>query len=147
MVESADRDARTLLLSVHGATLPACKVGQGVRNWGDVNPGDEVRATIREVLTVYVAPADDGRSHDPGARSQSLDARVLVMDPSYRLLTVQYPNGGTETFKLGLHTRMEQIAAGDSVTIRRVEAIELHVRHHANRREGARSGQSVTPAG
>lgn len=134
------------MLSVRGATLPACKVGREVRNWAAVNAGDEVRATIREVLTVYVAPPDDGRSHDPGARSQSVDARVLVMDPSYRLVTVQYPNGGTETFKLGLHTRMEQIAAGDSVAIRPVEAIELHVRHHANRREGAHSGQSVTTA-
>lgn len=147
MVESVDRGARTLTLSVHGATLPACKIAQGVRNWEEVNTGDEVRATIRAVLTVYVAPPYDGRSHDPGARRQSLDARVLIMDPSYRLLTVQYPNGATETFKLGLHTRLRQIAAGDAVAIRPMEVIELHARHHARRREGPRPGQSLTPAG
>lgn len=48
----------------------------------------------------------------------SREARVLVVDPSYRLLTVLYPNGGTETFKVPLRTRISDIEAGDSVTIR-----------------------------
>lgn len=117
-VESVDRAARTITLSVRGLPLPACRIGRGVRNWGDIRTGDRVRATVREVLTVYVAP---------GA---SPDARVLQVDPSYRVLTVQYPDGETETLKVGLNTRMEGIEAGDSVAIRPVEVIKLRMRGH-----------------
>ena len=73
-------------------------------------------ARVKEVLTVYVAPI---RSHD---------ARVLVVDPGYRLLTVQYPNGSTETFKVGLHTPMTGIEPGDSVAIHPAEVAEPRVR-------------------
>lgn len=73
-------------------------------------------ATIKEVLTVFVAPI---RSHD---------ARVLIVDPSYRLLTVEYPNGSTETFKVGLHAPMTGIEPGDSVAIRPAEVAEPRVR-------------------
>ena len=120
-VESLDPAARTVALSVGGVPLPAYKLGRRVRNWGDVRRADHVRATIAEVLTVYV----EGNSFHVAAPSRQPDARVLVVDPSYRLLTVQYPDGGTETFKTALHTRMDGIEAGDSVTIRQVEVTEL----------------------
>jgi hypothetical protein len=145
-VESADRAARTLVLSVRGIPLPACKVGWGVRNWDDIRPGDRVRATIREVLTLYVAPASAGRVPGLQVRSLRPDAPVLLADPSYRVLTVQYPSGATEVFKIGLRTRMADFEAGDSIVIRRREAIELRVRRHSKRVEGSRSSQSSSPA-
>lgn len=117
-VDSVDRAARTVTLSVRGLRLPACRIGPGVRNWGDIRPGDRVRVTVREVLTVYVA------------RSGSPDARVLQVDPSYRVLTVQYPDGETEALKAGLNTRMKGIEAGDSVAIRPVEVTKMRMRGH-----------------
>jgi hypothetical protein len=116
-VEAVDRAARTVELSISGVPRLAYKVGPGVRNWSTVHTGDEVRATIKEVLNVYVGSQD--RSHTP---------RVLVVEPSYRLLTVQYPNGGTETFKITLHTPMKGIEAGDSIVIRAPEVIDLRAR-------------------
>jgi len=92
-----------------------------VRNWGEIRKGDQVKATVREVLTVYVPPVPN--------RSQ--DARVLVVDPSYRVLTVQYPNGVTEALKVGLGARLEGIEAGDSIAIHPVEVIKLRLRRHA----------------
>jgi hypothetical protein len=59
---------------------------------------------------------------------------VLAVDPSYRLLTVQYPHGGTQTFKLALHTSMRGMEAGDSVAIRRVEVVTLDVLRRSSRR-------------
>ena len=115
-------------MSVRGVPLPAYRIGPGVRKWGDIHVGDQVRATIKEVLTVYVPPAN----------ARSSDARVLVVDPSYRLLTVQYLTGGMETFKIGLHTRMKDIEAGDSVAIRPVEAVELRARRHSQSATSAR---------
>jgi hypothetical protein len=85
-----DRATRIIGLRVSGVPL-YYGIGERVRNWSDVHTGDEVSATLREVLTVYVPL--------PKERGSSPDARVLVVDPSYRLLKVQYANGGTVTFK------------------------------------------------
>ena len=121
-VEAVDPAARTIALRVHGNRLAACRIGPRVRYWGELRTGDQVQATIRDVLTVYVA------------RSGSPDASVLVVDPSYRVLTVQYPNGQREGFKVGLRTRMDGIEAGDSVAIRPVEVTELRLRRAASPR-------------
>lgn len=134
-VESVDRASRTVGLSVRGVPLPAYKVGRSVRNWGDIRVADHVRATIEEVLTVYVAAAIGG----------SPDARVLAVDPSYRLLTVQYPNGRADTFKVALHTRMSGIEAGDAVAIRQVEVTGLHVQRYWHK-ASARPRRRVTAA-
>jgi hypothetical protein len=125
-IESVDRAARTLTLSVPGFPLSTYKVQPGVLDWNGIEIGDRVRATIEESLTVYVAPA--GRNRPPVAR-------VLDVDPSYRLLTVQSPKGATETFKVGLPTRMDGIEAGDAVVIRPVEVTEIRVQGRRNRQE------------
>jgi hypothetical protein len=132
-----DRAARTVVLRVRGVALPACRVGRNVRDWARIRAGDEVRATIREMLTVYVQPANGSGGPPVAFPGLSQDARVLAADPSYRLLTVQYPDGETETFKIGLHVRTEGIGPGDSVAIRPVEAAGLHVRRHPDREESS----------
>jgi hypothetical protein len=137
-VESIGRAARTVALRVRGLPLLSCAVAPGVRNWSDLRDGDRVRATLRERLTVYVAPASGGASPD---------ARVLAADPSYRLLTIEYPNGGTETFKVGLQTPMEEMEAGDSVAIRCVAAVALRVWRRPHRGQRSRSGQGAVPDG
>ena len=116
-VESIDRAAGTVELGISGVPRRAYKLGPGVRNRSGIHIGEQVRATIGEVLTVYV-----------GARDWQQSARVLSVEPSYRLLTVQYSNGDTETFKVTLHTPMRDIEPGDSVAIRAPEVIDLRAR-------------------
>lgn len=145
-VEAVDRAARTVALRVRGVPLPACRVGWGVSNWGEIRIGDEVRATVREVLTVYVAAGNDSGSPAVGVPSRPNEARVLVVDPSYRVLTVQYPNGAMEAFKIGLHTRMEGIEPGDSVAVRPAEVIGLRVRRHSGREVSSLPRQSAKSA-
>lgn len=122
-VESVDRAARIVGLSVGGVLL-FYGIGPRVRDWGDVRTGDEVRATLEELLTVYVP--------SPREKGGSPDAHVLVVDPSYRLLELQYANGGTATFKVALGARMNGIGAGDAVKIHPVEVIGLSLRRHSN---------------
>jgi hypothetical protein len=122
-VESVDRDARVLGLRVAGVPL-FYGIGPRVRHWGDVRTGDEVSATLAEVLTVYVP--------SPREKGGSPDARVLIVDPSYRLLKLQYANGGTATFKVALDAPMSGIAAGDAVEIHPVKVIGLRLRRHSN---------------
>lgn len=135
-VASVDRAARTIVLSVQGIALPPCQIGPGVRNWRDLGSGAVVRARIEEAVTVYVAPM----------RGLTPDARVLVADRSYRVLTVQYPDGDTDAFKVGLRAPMKDIAAGDSVVIRPLEVIELRARRHSSPKHGSRSRASVASA-
>lgn len=143
-VESVDRASRTVVLSERGVPLTV-RIGRGVRNWSLIRAGDRVRARIEEVLTLYVGPENEIGSLEGGARGRPPDARVLLIDPSYRVLTVQYPNGGTEAFKIGLATRTSGIEAGDSVAIRPVQVIELRVLRNSNREESSRPSPSTTP--
>lgn len=83
---------------------------------------------VKEILTVYLAPANRSGTPDAGTRSLSPHAHVLIVDRSYRLLTVQYPNGSRETFKVGLRMPMNGIEAGDSVAIRPVEVTPSRAR-------------------
>jgi hypothetical protein len=144
-VESVDHAARTIVLGERGVPL-SLQVGRDVRNWGDIRVGELVRATIEEVLTVYVGPENEISRTAAGVRGRTPDAHVLLIDPSYRVLTVQYLNGETEAFKIGLSTPMQGIEAGDSVAIRPVEVIELHVLRDSNREESSRPSQTTTAA-
>jgi hypothetical protein len=112
-----------MVLSVNGIPL-SYEVGQHVRHWDDVRVGDEVSATLKEEMTVYVAPLRQ--------KMGPADAYVLVVDPSYRLLKVQYANGGTVTFKARLRTQMEGIEAGDAIKMFPGEVTELRLRRHSN---------------
>lgn len=136
-IESVDRAAQTLTLSVPGFPLSTYKIERGALNRGDIEIGDRVRATIEDTLTVYVAPA---------LRNRAPVARMLVVDSSYRLLTVQHPNGRKETFKVGLHTPMDGIEPGDSVELRPVEMIEIRVQHRRNRHEVSHPSPSAASA-
>jgi len=118
-VESVDRAARILVLSVNGVPL-SYGIGRRVRNWDDLHTGDTVKATLRDELTIYVAPPHEKRSPD---------AHVLLVNPSYRVMEVQYANGRRQTLKVALLTQMKGIGAGDAITIHPVEVIKLHLRH------------------
>jgi hypothetical protein len=123
VVSAVDRSAGTIILRTAGkAETSIYKLGPKVSGLDDIRPGDVVKATVAEDLTIYVL--HDGQL--PDARGTvSVDARVLMVDPSYRLLTLQYPDGQKETFKVPLGTRLEQMEGGDSVVIRPVQVLAL----------------------
>ena len=126
LVESVDPDARTIVLHNPGAAQTSTyKVSSGVSDLNRFRSGDKVRATVSEQLSVYVLR--DGQLPGAGGTVQTImaNARVLSVDPSYRLLTVQYPNGQNETFKIGLDGRLREMEAGNDVVIRPVEVLAL----------------------
>jgi hypothetical protein len=129
-VESIDKVKRILVASSRDASTIEMTIAPGVRNLEDVHAGDQIRPTIRGNLTVYVAPqperGDGGMTGGPRA------SRVLVIDPSYRLLAVQYPDGRTDTFKVGLNTRLKDMEPGDSVAVNTFEAVDLRIRRQSS---------------
>ena len=123
VVSSLDRSAGIVVLRSPGKPETSTyKLASKLSGLDDIKAGDVVQATVTEDLTVYVL--HDGQL--PDARGTvSVDARVLMVDPSYRLLTLQYPDGQKETFKVPLGTRLEQMEGGDSVVIRPLEVLAL----------------------
>ena len=122
VVSSVDRSAGTIVLrsrgSMHTSTY---KLGPRVSNLDDIRAGDVVRATVTEELAVYVLR----NGELPGQGPIAVDARVLAVDPSYRLLRLQYPNGQNDTLKVPLGTRLGEMGAGDSVVIEPVVVLAL----------------------
>jgi hypothetical protein len=127
LVQSVDPGARTLVLRQGQSATCTCKAGPQVENLDRIKAGDRVRATVVEELTVYVLR--DGALPGAGDTRETIasDARVLWVDPSYRLLTLRYPDGRDETLKVGLQVRLGEMEAGDDVVIRALEVRSLRV--------------------
>lgn len=122
VVSSVDPGARTIGLRSRGMSQALTyRLGPKVSGLDDIRTGDVVRVTVAEELAVYVLRNGALPGHGPIV----VDARVLVADPSYRLLKLQYSNGRSDTFKVPLGTRVEQMGAGDSVVIEPVAVLAL----------------------
>jgi hypothetical protein len=128
LVHAVDPAARSIVLSPHQGATYTYKAGPQVENLGQIKAGDTVRATVAEELTVYVLR--DGQLPGAGGTPELIksDARVLWVDPSYRLLTLRYPDGREETLKVALGVRLREMEAGDDVVIRPLEVQSLKVR-------------------
>ncbi|HXW73414.1 MAG TPA: hypothetical protein VEK10_01260 [Steroidobacteraceae bacterium] len=126
-VQSVDPGARTLVLAPGQGATRTYKAGPQVQNLDRIKAGDTVRATVAEELTVYVLRG--GQLSGAGGTHQTIasDARVLWVDPSYRLLILRYPDGRDETLKVPLGVKLGEMEAGDDVVIRPLELRSLQV--------------------
>ena len=128
-VDAVDASQRTITLKHADGSTKTFHVGPTVNNLDQVKVGDVVKATVKAELSVYILdhgrlPGADGTSR---ARTINFNAKVLTVDPSYRLLTLQFTNGQNLTIKAGLNVRLEKMAPGDDVVMRsnEVTAIEI----------------------
>jgi hypothetical protein len=129
VVQSIDLDARAItVLSPREARLVSYKVASNVSNLDHLKAGDTVQATIAEELTVYVTRGGHLPSAGGSPHTVVTDAQVLSVDPSYRLMTLHFPDGHNETFKVSLREKLDEMETGDGVTIRPVEAIALRMK-------------------
>jgi hypothetical protein len=123
VVQAVDANSRTL--SLLSATWPSpmrYSVDAKVSGLGELKSGDRIKAILIDELSVYVRRAGEPASF---ASERSGAARVLAVDPSYRLLTIRYPDGEKETLKVGLDVNLRAMHAGDDVQISPVELIAL----------------------
>jgi len=124
VIREIDATTRTIVVSpTGGGATESYRAGAQVSNFDRLKVGQKIQSTLAEELSVYVLR--DGQLPDSRGEVQTIaaNAKVLSVDPAYRLLTVQYPSGQSETFKVGLQTRLDLMAAGDDVVIRIVEAV------------------------
>src|SRR5271154_4424685 len=127
MVQTIDASQRILNLKLSDGTPITCKVSQQVAGVDKIQAGDKIKVTLVEELAVYVLK--DGIL--PGAAGTEkvilFIARVQSVDPSYRLLTLQYLNGQTEVFKTGLNAKLLDMQPGDAVVLQSAEAKAIHI--------------------
>jgi len=129
IVQSVDLDARALTVLSPGETRQVSyKVASNVSNLDRLKPGDRVQATVAEELTV--SGRRDGHLASAGGSPPTIvtDAQVLSVEPSYRLVTLHFPDGHNETFKVSRRVKLDDMETGDEVTIRPVEAIALRIK-------------------
>jgi Cu/Ag efflux protein CusF len=129
VVQSVDLDARAITVLSPGEARPVSyKVSSNVSNLDRLKAGDRVQATVAEELTVSVRR--DGHLASAGGSPPTVvtDAQVLSVDPSYRLVTLHFPDGHDETFKVSRRVKLDEVETGDEVTIRPVEAIALRMK-------------------
>jgi len=129
VVQSVDPDTRRVVMQVSGTPgTEVYRAGPNVSALDHLTPGAKVSARVAEQLTVYVSP--DGRlPGDNGTTPAGTQAKVLSVDPSYRLLTLQQADGRTQTFKVGLEVELKQMQSGDAVMIQAPrEIVSLSVR-------------------
>ncbi len=125
-VQAIDATTRDITLKLSDHTTLTCKVGAKVEIPGRIQVGDQVKATVSEELAVY--SLEHGRLPDgTTAEALGINAKVMLVDPSYRILTLQYPDGQSEKLKVGLGTRMEQMSPGDSVVVRPKEVTAVKI--------------------
>ena len=125
-VQSVDADRRVIVLNFSEGATATFKPRPQMA-FHQIRAGDKVQATVAQELTVYVLK--NGQVPGTGGKPETLeaDAKVLRVDPSYRLLTLQYPNGQAQTFKVGLDVKLLEMEPGDIVVIRTMDLIALQV--------------------
>lgn len=117
VVSAKDDNLHTLTLTLADGTSKTYEIEPDLKNSDNVHNGQTIKANVTEQLAVYLLQ-NGGLPDGSTAQSLGVSARVLTVDPSYRLLTVQYANGQSETFKPGIGTRLEKMAPGDIVVIK-----------------------------
>jgi hypothetical protein len=119
-VAAIDAGQRTITLKRDDGTTKTFTAGETVKNLDQVKVGGQIKAVVKAELSVYIL--DNGRlpNADGTTRPKTINfnAKVLQVDPSYRLLTLQFSNGHTLTIKAGLNVMLEKMAPGDDVVMR-----------------------------
>ena len=125
-VESVDPNAHRITVLSTGQGVPVSyKVSPAVRNLNLLHVGDKVRPTVAEQLTVYAVGVGQAPPLGADGSAPNVDARILAVDRSYRLLTLRVPNGPDETFKVNMDVKLDEMRPGDAVSVTPVEAVAL----------------------
>ena len=125
MQAPGDAEARPYKTSLGDSELARLEANLTASDFSRRLAGNKALAMVSEELTIYVSR--DGLSPDIDGVDTALvaHAKVLTVDPSYRLLTLQHPDGRRETFKVERETKLGQMRAGDDVIIRTLQVVSL----------------------
>lgn len=135
---------RTLALRSDEGNMITCKAAPQVSNFGQLQMGDKVKATVTDAVAIYPAKSGPPPSAGTGVEVtgsaeavqpakvvlQTTDShgKVTKVDPSYRLMTVEYADGSTKEFKVPLPNTLENVQKGDEVVVRATEPLAICIK-------------------
>ncbi len=142
-VASVDAASRQIVLHYTDGTSTTNIAGPEIINFDKIKAGDVVKGTVAEEIGIFIIKNGPPPSTDTGVLIQGaakganpagvmvttidMNARVIMADRSYRMLTLKYANGQIKTFKVPLPYTLEHVAAGDDVVMRATQTIALHL--------------------
>ena len=141
-VTAIDAATRKLKLTLSGGRRTTVKCGPEVRNFDQIHIHDRVNVVVAEEIAAYL---DKGKP--VGASSAGLVAlaplgakpgvvmadtvqgtvKITAIDAANRKVSFVNRNGEHQTLKVGEHINLNKVKVGDSVTIRKTEAVALSV--------------------
>lgn len=142
-VTAVDGASRKVTLAMADGEKTTFKVGPEVVNFGQIQVGDQVKATVAEQLVVFARkngePARDGETAavalapvgaKPGilmANTVEVTAKVQAIDLEHHKATLQFPDGHSKTLKVRPDVDLTQAKLGDEVVFRTTEALAILV--------------------
>jgi hypothetical protein len=141
-VTAIDASTRKLKLTYSDGTRKTVKCGPQVRNFNQIHINDRVNILVTEEVAIFL-----DKSAKPGATSTGVvgvaplgakpgvvmadtvqaTVKITAIDTATRKVTFVTKAGESETVKASGHIDLKKIKVGDSVTIRRTEAVAVSV--------------------
>jgi hypothetical protein len=142
-VTAIDAATRKVTLVTPDGKKNTVTAGPDVVNFGQIQIGDQVKATVAEQLVVFVRklgePSDDGSAAavalapvgaKPGvlmANTEEVTAKVEALDLQHRKATLRLPDGTSKTLTVRKDVDMTKGKIGDEVVFRTTEALAITV--------------------
>jgi hypothetical protein len=144
-VTAVNPTERTVMFRNEAGEGRKYELSEGGPKFDQIRVGDTVKATLAEPValtirkssaprdasertTVAVAPKGEGQG--PGvimAKTKEITGKIASVDTTAQTVTIQGPDGGTETLKTGPGVKLDQFQTGDDVTLRVTVRLVLRV--------------------
>lgn len=142
-VTAVDAASRKVTIVTRDGAKTTFTAGPDVVNFGQIQVGDLVKATVAEQLVMFVRkngePANDGEAAavalapvgaKPGmlmANTVEVTGKVEAIDLAHRKATLRFTDGTSKTFKVRKDVDMTKGKIGDEVVFRTTEALAISV--------------------
>jgi len=138
-------DAATRAVRVRGpeGRERVIEAGPQVRNFDQIDVGDQLRVTLLEEIAITVDPTGSApgvaetsgmavaaKGDRPGAvmaDTITITARVVAIDHGAREIALEEPDGTVRTVKVGPRADLQKVRPGDSLQFQLTEAIAIGV--------------------
>jgi hypothetical protein len=152
-VVSVDRKARTVAAQTPAGAVVTIHVPPEAQNLDQVKPGDVFRMRYAESLAVSLHKGGSAsaaglqtvevarKGATPGGRMQNVSevtATVAALDRAARTMTLQGPRKNAVVVKVAPEvSSFDDVALGDTITVRYIEALALEMVRESDRARGA----------
>jgi Cu/Ag efflux protein CusF len=144
VVSAVDRQQRELTLRAPDGEELVVQAGDTIRNFDQLQPGDEVIVTYKEAVAWQVKSASEGApgvseqaeitrakaGEKPGGtagRTVSVTATITEIDLAKETVTLTGPRGRSETIRVRDPANLKKVKVGDLIDITYTEAVAIKV--------------------